>query len=135
MKLKVMNPDNLDKNLKATVHKTGKLGFTIEAARKMGLTVNTGVMIAINDEDSNDDSLYLTVHSPAAENMFKASKAGDYHYISTKALFDTLKVDYKNESIVYDISQELINGATYYKLKRREIPKKDKVDMFGNLEK
>lgn len=119
MKLKFITPDGLDKNLKATAHKSGKLGFTSEAAEKMALTASKSASIAINEDDTSDSSLYVIINESILEGAFKINKAGQYYYINTKALFDTLKIDYKNDWIVYDITKETIDNQLVYKFKRR----------------
>lgn len=125
MKLKFINPEGLDKNLKATAHKSGKLGFTMEAAEKMKLSANKSARIAVNEDDSTDTNLYVIVNDTSTDGSFKISKAGAYYYINTKAMFDSMKIDYKNDWIVYDISKDTIDGQLIYKFKRREKDKKN----------
>jgi hypothetical protein len=124
MKIKFFTPSELDKNLKATVHKTGKLGFTIEAAKKMELTPAAGLSIGINETEANDDSLYVLVQKQAAHNSFKINRSGDYFYVNTKALFDKLKIDYTNHSIYFDITEEEIDSQKIYKLHKKVKPAK-----------
>jgi hypothetical protein len=119
MKLRFINPASLDKNLKATVHKSGKLGFTVEAANKLKLQAFKSASIAINDEDPTDTSLYMIINDTIVDSSFKINKAGEYYYINTKALFDDMKIDYLNRSVVYDISVEQIDQLQVFKLKRR----------------
>jgi hypothetical protein len=128
MKLKFFNPEKLDRNLKATAHRSGKLGFTVEAAKKMSLSIEKSAGIAINEEDDADKSLYVVVYSNKQDGAFKISKAGTYFYINTKALFDTLRIDYKNDWIVYDISKESIDNQDVFKFVRREKSKKTQND-------
>ncbi len=125
MKLKFFNPNNLDKNLKATAHKTGKLGFTVDAAKKLQLSVEKCAGIAINGEDETDKSLYVVIYPDKQEGSFNISKAGKYYYINTKTLFDSLRVDYVKDYVVYDISEEMIDSQKVFKFKRRERAKKN----------
>ncbi len=125
MKLKFFNPNNLDKNLKATAHKTGKLGFTVDAAKKLQLSVEKTAGIGINEDDESDNSLYVIIYQGKQEGAFNISKAGKYFYINTKALFDNLKIDYIKDYVVYDISEEMIENQTVFKFKRREKAKKN----------
>lgn len=124
MKLKFFNPNNLDKNLKATAHKTGKLGFTVDAAKKLQLSVEKTVGIGMNEDDESDKCLYLVVYPEKQEGAFNISKAGKYYYINTKTLFDSLKIDYQKDYVVYDITEEVIDNHKVYKFKRREKIKK-----------
>ena len=124
MKLKFFNPQKLDRNLKATAHKSGKLGFTVEAAKKMSLDISKSAGIAINEDEETDLSLYVIIYPNKQEGSFKISKAGAYFYVNTKSLFDTLKIDYKNDWVVYDISKEVIESQDIFKFARREKSKK-----------
>jgi len=126
MKLKWINANNLDKNLKATAHKSGKLGFTMEAANKLNLEYQDCAKIAINEGDSTDKSLYVVFSPSEVEGAFKVSKAGEYYYLNTKHLFDSLGIDYKAESVVYDIVKYdgEDRAVELYTFKRREIKKK-----------
>jgi hypothetical protein len=125
MKLKFITPDGLDKNLKATAHKSGKLGFTMDAAEKLKLTAEKSVSVAVNEDDPSDTNLYVVINETVKEGGFKINKAGQYYYVNTKALFDTLKIDYRNDWVVYDISKETIDGQLIYRFKRRERDKKN----------
>lgn len=124
MKIKFFNPKNLDRNLKATVHKSGKLGFTVDAANKMDLKPDKSAAVGVNEEDKSDKSLYIIIYDDIQESTFKVAKAGDYYYLNLKNLFDTMKINYKNQSVVYDISEETIEGLQGYKLSPRENIKK-----------
>jgi hypothetical protein len=125
MKLKFFNPEKLDRNLKATAHRSGKLGFTVDAAKKMALSIDKSAGIAINEDDEADSSLYVAVFPNKREGSFRISKAGAYYYVNTKSLFDTLKIDYKNDWVVYDITKESIDNQEIFKFTRREKPKKE----------
>lgn len=124
MKLQFHNPKELDKNLKATVHITGKLGFTIEAAKKMQFESHRFMSIASNGEDENDTSLYIVMSETKKDNSFNIAKAGQYYSVNTKALFDVMKLNYKTHTIMYDISIIDVEGEIVYKLSKREKPKK-----------
>ena len=119
MKIKFFSLNDLDRNIKATVHKTGKIGFTVDAAKKLSLSVNCSLSIGMNEENTGDSNLYVMVHSTVETGAFKVSKAGGYYYVNTKVLFDNLKIDYTNSAIVYDITEEDIDGQKMYKFKKR----------------
>lgn len=125
MKIKFFNPDSLDRNLKATVHKSGKLGFTVDAAKKLKLETNKSAAIGTNEDDPSDESLYVVIYNEVRSDAFRIAKAGQYYYINLKALFDALKINYKGESVVYDISEEHIENNTVFKFSRRKNTKKE----------
>jgi len=128
MKIKFFNPDSLDRNLKATVHKSGKLGFTVDAAKKLKLETNKSAAIGANEDDPSDESLYVIVYNEVRNDAFRIAKAGQYYYINLKALFDALKINYKGESVVYDISEEHIENNTVFKFSRRKNTKKEHIE-------
>lgn len=110
------------------MHRTGKLGFTQDAAKKLKLPTNRSADIGFNEEDQSDKNLYLFVHHDDKKGEFKIIKAGLYYYLNTKVLFDNLKIDYRKEPVSFDISPEEIGGETVYILKRRMKMKKEKND-------
>ena len=129
IKLKFFNPQTVDKNIKATVHKTGKLGFTIEAAKKLTLEVGMSMKIAINEGDESDTNLYGVLYTTIEDQSFKVYKAGQYFFLNLKPLLDTIKLDYKKHTYIYDISEETIQETEMFVFKRRVSNKKeDKLD-------
>jgi phosphotransferase system IIB component len=126
MKLKFIKPSEIERNIKATVHKTGKLSFTVEASNKMGLNELKSIGIAINEE-SDDENLYVVVYDKVDSNGYKIGKAGGYHYVNTKALFDSLKLDYnsENNTIIFDITENMYEGNKIFTFKRRTILRKE----------
>lgn len=125
MKLKFIKAQDIDRNVKCAIHKTGKLGFSSAAIDKLDISAGKGVMIAVNEDDENDKNLYMLVTSQQNEDVFKVGKAGDYFYVNTKALFDTLGIDYRNKKIIYDIVDFENEGTKMYKLIRREVKQKE----------
>lgn len=124
IKLKFINSNELDRNLKASIHKTGKIGFTVEAANKLALADNKSVSIAMNEASKTDQNLYVIVNKEEITGSYKISKAGDYYYVNAKLLFDTLKWDYVDNTISFDISLEDIEGQSVFVFKRSEKKKK-----------
>jgi len=126
MKLTFIKAQEIDKNVKCAIHKTGKLGFSSAAISKLQLTTDKSVRIALNEEDETDDNLYMDIIEEENDNSFKISKAGEYYYVNTKALFDSLQIDYRNKRIIYDIIDFEYEGMKMYKLIKREVAQKQK---------
>lgn len=120
IQLEFFDSDKLDRNLKASVHKTGKIGFTIDAAKKLKLNKDKSISIARNKSDKSDRNLYIVVNESKADGAFNVNKAGNYYYINTKTLFDNLKIDYVSNYISFDISEEEISGTKVFLLKWKE---------------
>lgn len=124
MKINFIKAKDFERNVKCTVHKSGKLGFTESSIKKLNIEKNRYIKLGTNEEEKNSDDLYMTLQESDDEFCFKAVKAGRYYYINTKALFDMLNVDYKKNTVIYDIIEINDEGMLIYKLKRREKERK-----------
>ena len=51
----------------------------------------------------------------------KIHKAGQYYYVNTKPLFDSLNIDYKNNKIIYDVEDFEYSNIKMHKFVRREL--------------
>lgn len=112
--------------LKATIQSSGKLNFTEDTARVLGLTDETYMRFGIDDEDKS--VYYLAILSEGDENAFKINKSGIYYYLPGKLLFDALGLDYKSKPIMFDLIRmaemdEIAKGEVY-KLSKRTLPRK-----------
>ena len=123
MKINFWKPITSTEGAKATIHKSGKLGFSRSAQEKMQINDNTYFKIGTS-ENSRDENLYLVKAQREDENSIKASKAGDYYYLNTRVLFDELNIDYKRKKIIYDIIEVDYENIVVYKLIKREIERK-----------
>jgi len=112
--------------VKATIHKSGKLGFSQAAIDKLELTQNTYLMIGTNKENKKDNNIYLVISRESNELAIKVNKAGDYYYLNTKDFFNEISVDFKNKSIIYDIVDISTEQDRLYKLIPREKDRKRK---------
>ncbi len=126
MKLRFIKISETERNVKATVHTSGKLGFSSDAIKTLGIELNKSIAFAQNEDDVNDNNLYAVMHEGVQEGALKISKAGEYYYVNTKSLFDAIGIDYRNTRIIYDIVKTEYEGQPILKLLRREIKKKEK---------
>jgi hypothetical protein len=126
MKLKFFVANDIASKAKATIHQTGKLGFSNEAISYLQIKEDVYIKFAQNEEDASDLNLYAVLTNQVTEECFKISKAGKYYYVNTKGLFDSIGVNYKETKILYDITKIEIEGVSMIKLIRREIKKKKK---------
>lgn len=110
---------NATGNIKASVHKSGKMGFSQAAIEYLKMADNTYLKIGINKDDRADKNLYVVVVRAQENDTLKINKAGNYYYINTKALFDKMEVDYQKSLIIYDIVDMEYEGMQIYKFIRR----------------
>jgi RIO-like serine/threonine protein kinase len=112
--------------VKATIHQSGKLGFSQAAIDKLNLSQNTYLMIGTNKENRKDNNIYLAISKESNELAIKVNKAGNYYYLNTKDFFNEIGVDYKSKSVIYDIVDISSSNEKMYKLVPREKDRKKK---------
>lgn len=118
MKFKILSSKEYNIKLKATIHSSGKLGFTADTADKLKLSPKSAIKFA---QDEDDESiLYLINASEPDSDSFPVNKAGNYYYVNAKGLFDHLGFDYINNSIMFDMADVSENDIEIYKLTKRE---------------
>ena len=118
MRLKILSSKDYNVKLKATIHSSGKLGFTEATARKLRLSTASAVKFAQDTED--EDVLYLINLLEGDSDSFPVSKAGNYFYVNAKGLFDALQIDYINNVVMFDMIDVSENNMEIYKLNKRE---------------
>lgn len=119
--LKKLDAFRLRQQVKATVQYNGRLSFTIEAGKKIGLSEEKS--LAIFEADNGD--LGATIGEQGDPEAFVLKKCGPYYYIALRNYLQQAGIDYKRQKIIYDISQldEKIEGRTLYKFERRVLPR------------
>ncbi|MBI1341730.1 MAG: hypothetical protein GC171_02220 [Terrimonas sp.] len=125
MEISFFKPKDFEGNMKATIHITGKLGFTDAAIKKIGLNEKKGIKIGHNTKDKNDKNLYVVFTEELDEDTFKINKAGAYYYVNTKALFDSMELPYRAKRVSFDIIPTEIGGIKVYKFMYKEKLKAD----------
>lgn len=128
MALKVYSAKQYSVKLKCTIQNTGKLGFTSGTAKVLGLTPDSYIKIASDDEQVGVK--YLIVCNGPDEDGFNVDYISGYYSLPTTVLFNELGIDYKNFTIMFDLSREasldIEAGGTVYKITKRENQKKKK---------
>lgn len=119
MKLKYWKPTTMG-IVKATIHKSGKLGFSQSAINRLELSQDTYVKLAINESDSRDTNLYLLIVKEIDGETLKVNKAGEYYYLNTKDFFNEWGIDFRKKRIIYDIVDIEYEGEKIFKLIKRE---------------
>ncbi|MDE6079802.1 MAG: hypothetical protein K2G35_07040 [Duncaniella sp.] len=126
--IKILKTRDYNVKLKATIHRSGRLGFTSDTASTLSLSNQSFVKFAIDDED--DNAMYLLLTSKEDEDSFKVIKSGEYYYLPTTLMFESLGFDYKKFNIMFDLIRmseydELLDGQVY-KLNKRILMRKER---------
>lgn len=124
--MKPLDAQRLQKSVKATVQNSGRLTFAMDAVKDMELSEDKSIII-LAAEDGNLGAVISHKGDPEA---FVLKKCGAYFYVSFKNYLQQAGVDYKNQRVVYDITEldEEYKGRTLYKFERRLLPKNAKDD-------
>lgn len=113
------DPNKIGGSIKATIQKTGKLGFSSGAMDFMNLKSTPYFKIGFPAEGNAGDLIYM-VPTHLKEGAFKVAEAGSYNYINLKNVFDRKGIDYKNKTYIYDIKKEKTDGIEYFILTIRK---------------
>lgn len=123
--LDFFNAEEITSNAKCTIHKSGKLGFSMDAIKLMEIDKSNSISIAKGPDFNETGNLYAVVNRNETDGAFKIIKAGAYYYLNTKSLFNQLEYPFQHERIMFDVVQ--INseeGNKLFKLTRRALRKK-----------
>lgn len=126
LKLKTIKAPIDVNNYKATTHFTGKIGFSKIAAENMKLDENKYLEFAINENDKDDENLYVFVRNERKDGFLKINKAGSYYHINAKNMLEKLQMDYISKKIIFDITEIPYENEIVYKFDKREKERKRK---------
>lgn len=122
--IEYFEPEEKYGTTKATVHKSGKLGFSQGAAKLIDFETNKMFKIGRKKSEYglNSDVLVMIPVQEKDDLTFTIGKAGEYYYLKTKRLLTQLNIDYRNESEVvsFEVEDVIENGKKYFKLIRRK---------------
>lgn len=126
--ISIIKTSDFNVKLKATIHSSGRLGFTSDTAERLKLSGQVYVKFANDNENENE--LYMILVSERDEDTFKVVKSGKYYYLPTTAMFQSFGYDFKKYNIMFDLVRKsdydaLVNGIVY-KLNKRVLMRKAK---------
>jgi hypothetical protein len=127
MAITILSARKFATTLKATIHKSGRLGFPSDTATALDLNAEKFAKFAQDDENG---SLYLIIIDKGNEDAFPVRENGGYYFIATKVMFDTLGFNYENGDIIFDLIRrpsldDDLQGQVYF-MKQRPIKNKEK---------
>lgn len=132
----IFDAKELTQKLKATVQRTGKLGFTAETLE--ALNIHQGTYIRFAEDTESKRILWMGVLQEPADNAFPVNKAGTYFYLNTIKLFEKIGIDFKKKNCMYDMERaaeydETIGGECY-KMILRTTDRKPQTDTAPEAE-
>lgn len=129
MTIKIISAKQFAIKLKATIQYSGRLGFTEETAKALGLESEKFATFA-KDEEKN--ILYLIITDENSDDAFPIKLSSGYYYVPAKLMFDMLGYDYENNNIMFDLVRQHsldddLKGQVY-QMKPRINKRKEKKD-------
>lgn len=126
--ISIIKTRDYNTRLKATIHSSGRLGFTADTASALSLSNSRFVKFAKDDED--DQALYILITNQEDEDTFRVIKSGAYYYLATALMFESFGYDFRRYNIMFDMVRKpdldvLLSGQVY-KLNKRVIMRKEK---------
>lgn len=125
MKLNYFNAKDFSVKLKATIHKSGKLGFTRQTAEALGFEGKEESYIKFAYDEEDNKALYMVNGTANDGSSFRINKAGNYYYANTSVLFDKLGINYKGKTCIFDMIKIENEGLDLYKMTKRELNRKE----------
>ena len=122
----ILSASRFTSKLKATIHTSGKLGFSDATAKALGFTNQEDHFVQFAQDDENQSVLYLINGTDDDGDSFRVCKAGAYYYVNAKLMFDTLGIDYINKTVIYDMNHCQEENGDVYKMIKRELNKAPK---------
>ena len=126
--ISIIKTSDFNVKLKATIHSSGRLGFTADTANRLNLSEQTYIKFAKDDENDND--LFMIVVADEDEDTFRVVRSGKYYYLPTTTMFQSFGYDFKKFNFMFDMVRmsyydEIVNGKVY-KLNKRVLMRKAK---------
>ena len=126
--IKIIKTSEFNVKLKATIHSSGRLGFTADTAEKLRLAEDMYVKFGKDDEAENE--LFMIFVTEADDDTFRVIRSGKYFYLPTTAMFQSFGYDFKKYNIMFDMVRmsdydEIVNGKVF-KLNKRVLMRKAK---------
>lgn len=117
--MQLLDAQRLSRFAKATIQASGRLGFSNDATKLMGLSENKRMLVF----SAGARDLGVVIGNPDDTRGFAIKKTGLYFYVRMKNYFEQAGVDYKKYRVVYDITEldEKYEEMTVFKLARRDL--------------
>lgn len=133
MGITIISAKQFARNLKATIQKSGRLGFTEETANILDLASGKYAKFAKDDENN---MLYLIIINNEEEEAFQIKLSSGYYYVPARLMFDMLGFDYRNNNIMFDLVRQFsldeeLQGQVFKMLPRIN-KRKEKDDEIEN---
>lgn len=124
--MRTLSVKDYSEKLRASVQADGRLYFAEDTGRVLSLEDRKPIKFCMDD----DDIMYMVLTYGEDEDAFRIRKSGSYFYVPLGLLFDSLGIDYANNSVSYklirmkEMDKEL--GGMVYRMDMTQKPKNRK---------
>ena len=124
--MRVLSFKQYNCRLKVTIQQTGRMSFNEETAKALGLSAENGVKFFMAEEP---EQLCIAIMEEPDADSFQIRRSGAYYYVAAHLLFDELEVDYRNNTVFYDLvrcmAYDKETGGKCYRMNMRQIKKRN----------
>lgn len=124
--MKILSAKDYSQKLRVSIQSSGKLSFTNETVRCLG--INSYSKVVFGQDDDDPSILYFIIPDDCSRSdAFAVRASGKYFYVPTKTLFDALGIDYAGDDagVLYDLirmeEMDAEVGGKVFKMNRREV--------------
>ena len=112
--MRTLSVKDYSEKLRASVQGDGRLYFAEDTGKVLVLEYKKPIRFCLDD----DDSLYMVLTREGDEDAFRIRKSGSYFYVPLALMFDSLGVDYVNNSVQFKLIRmqkmdEELGGMVY----------------------
>lgn len=138
LNLEIINVKERARKPKATIQRSGKLGFNSEAIEVMQMKQDDKFLIAKSKDPSDEGNLYLIKVADDEDTgniiPIRVTKAGEYFYLNLTAFFDDLHLDYERNLYIFNIYDRAYKGKIIFELKKRHVKSRKNFNESANKE-
>ena len=124
--MRVLSVRDYSERLRASVQSDGRLNFAEDTGKTLLLEDKLPIKLCMDD----DDVMYMVLAKNDDEDAFKIRKSGSYFYVPLALLFDSLGIDYVNNSVSFRLvrlqSLDADLKGNVYRMDKTEKPKNKK---------
>lgn len=111
-----------------SVYKSGNLVFSAGAVKKLGITTDKFISLAVGD----NNEFYISVKDKKDENAIPVHFASKHFYANTKKLFQAENLPFTQGSISFKLGEEIQTGSiNWIQLIRDEKPEIQNIKTKG----
>ena len=124
--MRLLSVRDYSERLRASVQSDGRLNFAEDTGKTLLLEDKLPIKFCMDD----DDVMYMVLAKNDDEDAFKIRKSGSYFYVPLALLFDSLGIDYVNNSVSFRLvrlqSLDADLKGNVYRMDKTEKPKNKK---------